>query len=377
MFRKINSLVLITVNSFLLSAQDADTLNEKISLLFIGDIMGHDEQIWSAEVRETHSYNYDDVFQYVKDEISEADIAIANFEVTLAGTPYSGYPTFSSPVQLASACMNAGIDVFATSNNHAADRGRKGILSTINRLDSLGIPHTGTFRDPAAKDSLYPLIIEKNGFSLALLNYTYGTNGIIVPPPVIVNMLEKNAVSEDIEKAKSKNPDAIILFLHWGTEYDTVPSKIQTDLAGYFFSRGVDLIIGSHPHVLQRMEWTKSDSSLRDKIVVYSLGNNVSNQRTIRRDGGAMVRIELTKMTDSLYISDADYYLTWVYTPIEKYRKRFFVLPCSKFESKPEFFTKPADYQKMLLFILNSRRLLNNQNIGINELVYSENSWVN
>ncbi len=125
------------------------------------------------------------------------------------------------------------------------------------------------------------------------------------------------------------------------------------------------------------MEWTKSDSSLRDKIVVYSLGNNVSNQRTIRRDGGAMVRIELTKMTDSLYISDADYYLTWVYTPIEKYRKRFFVLPCSKFESKPEFFTKPADYQKMLLFILNSRRLLNNQNIGINELVYSENSWVN
>jgi poly-gamma-glutamate synthesis protein (capsule biosynthesis protein) len=376
MFRKINSLVLITVNSFLLSAQDADTLNEKISLLFIGDIMGHDEQIWSAEVRETHSYNYNDVFQYVKDEISEADIAIANFEVTLAGSPYSGYPTFSSPVQLASACINAGIDVFATSNNHSADRGKKGILSTINRLDSLGIPHTGTFSDPAAKDSLYPLIIEKNGFSLALLNYTYGTNGITVPPPVIVNMLEKNAVSADIEKAKSKNPDAIILFLHWGTEYDTVPSKIQTDLADYFYSRGVDLIIGSHPHVLQRMEWTKSDSSLRDRIVVYSLGNYVSNQRTIRRDGGAMVRIELTKTADSLYVSDADYFLTWVYTPIENYRKRFFVLPCSKFETRPEFFTKPADYQKMKLFILNSRRLLNNQNIGINELIYSDGNWV-
>ena len=376
MFRKINSLVLIMINSFLLSAQNADTLNEKISLLFMGDIMGHDEQIWSAENTETHTYNYDDVFQYVKNEISEADIAFANFEVTLAGPPYSGYPTFSSPAPLASACMNAGIDVFATANNHAADRGKNGIPSTIYRLDSIGIPHTGTFTDSAAKDSLYPMIIEKNGFSLAFLNYTYGTNGIKVPPPVIVNMLEKNAVAADIEKAKSKNPDAIILYLHWGTEYDTVPSKTQTDLAGYFFSLGVDLIIGSHPHVLQRMEWTKSDTSLRDRIVVYSLGNYVSNQRTTRRDGGAMVRIELKKEADSLYISNADYYLTWVYTPIENNRKKFFILPCSKYENKPEFFTKPADYQKMILFINNSRKLLNNQNIKIDELIFSGNNWL-
>ena len=103
-------------------------------------------------------------------------------------------------------------------------RAKMAFLSTLYRLDSLGIPHTGTFADPVARDILYPLIIEKNGFSIALLNYTYGTNGITVPPPVIVNMLEKNLVTADIEKAKSKNPDAIILFLHWGTEYDTIPS---------------------------------------------------------------------------------------------------------------------------------------------------------
>ncbi len=376
MFRKINFLILIMVNSFWLSAQNVSLSNEKISLLFLGDIMGHDEQIWSAENRETHTYNYDDVFQYIKDEISEADIAIANFEVTLAGSPYSGYPTFSSPAPLAAACITAGIDVFATANNHAADRGKKGILSTIYRLDSLGIAHTGTFSDPAARDTLYPMIIEKNGFSLALLNYTYATNGITVPPPVIVNMLERNTVTSDIEKAKSKNPDAIILFLHWGTEYDTVPSKTQTDLAEYFFSRGVDMIIGSHPHVLQRMEWTKSETGMKDRIVVYSMGNYVSNQRRTRTDGGAMVRIELTKEADSLYISDAGYYLTWVYTPIENYRKKFFVLPCSKFENKPEFFAKPADYQKMKLFIKNSRSLLYDQNIKINELIYSGNSWL-
>jgi poly-gamma-glutamate synthesis protein (capsule biosynthesis protein) len=376
MFRKINSLVLIVGYSFLLSAQNTEPSPEKISLLFLGDIMGHDEQIWSAEDRETHTYNYDDVFQYIKDEISEADLAIANFEVTLGGPPYKGYPAFSSPAALAVACKNAGIDIFAVANNHSADRGNRGILNTIYRLDSLGISHTGTFTDPAARDTLYPMIIEKNGFSLALLNYTYATNGINVPPPVIVNMLDKSIVTADIEKAKSKNPDAIILFVHWGTEYDTIPSKTQTDLADYFFSRGVDLIIGSHPHVIQKMEWTKSSTDMKDRIVVYSMGNYVSNQRRARTDGGTMVRIELAKKADSLYVSDAGYYLTWVYTPIENYRKKFFIVPCSKFENKPDFFTRPADYQKMKLFVKNSRNLLYNQNIKINELIFSGDNWL-
>jgi poly-gamma-glutamate synthesis protein (capsule biosynthesis protein) len=375
MFRKINSLVLIAANSFLLSAQNTDSTSKKISLLFLGDIMGHNEQIWSAEDRETRAYNYDDVFQYIKNEISEADISVANFEVTLAGPPYKGYPEFSSPASLAVACKNAGIDIFVTANNHAADRGKKGILSTLFRLDSIGIPHTGTFPDPVARDTLYPMIIEKNGFSLALLNYTYGTNGITVPPPVIVNMLDKSTVAGDIEKAKSKNPDAIIIFLHWGTEYDTIPSKIQTDLADFFFNNGVDLIIGSHPHVLQKMNRMRSTTEMKDRIVVYSLGNFVSNQRRTRTDGGAMVRIELAKKADSLYVSDAGYYLTWVHTPIENYRKKFFILPCSKFENKPEFFAKPEDYKKMRTFIKNSRNLLYNQNTGINEFIFSGGNW--
>jgi poly-gamma-glutamate synthesis protein (capsule biosynthesis protein) len=220
------------------------------------------------------------------------------------------------------------------------------------------------------------MVIEKNGFTLALLNYTYGTNGITVPPPVVVNMLDKNLVTADIEKAKSNNPDAIILFLHWGTEYDTIPSENQTVMADYFFKLGVDLIIGSHPHVLQKMVWTKNNTDMKDKIVVYSLGNFVSNQRRARTDGGAMVRIELTKKADSVYVSDAGYYLTWVYTPIENYRKKFFILPCSKFENKPEFFAKPEDYQKMKTFIRNSRNFLYNQNARISEIITSGNNWL-
>jgi poly-gamma-glutamate capsule biosynthesis protein CapA/YwtB (metallophosphatase superfamily) len=348
---------------------------QKISFLFIGDIMGHDEQIWSAENRETHTYNYDDVFQYIKPVISEADIAIANFEVTLDGMPYIGYPQFSSPAALALACKNAGIDYFADANNHAADRGKSGIINTIARLDSIGIPHTGTFLNQVQRDSIYPLMINKSGASIALLNYTYSTNGIEVPEPVIVNMLNKDLITNDIEKAKNKKADIIILFLHWGTEYDTIPSKSQTDLAEYFFSLGVDLIIGSHPHVIQKMIWQKNYPVGKDGIIVYSLGNFVSNQRKPKTDGGLMVRIELTKSGDSFKISNAGYYLTWVYTPIEKYRKKFFILPCSEFENKSGFFSNPSDLIIMKKFINDSRVLLNKQNINIIENTYNGNTW--
>ena len=356
--------------------QTASALTEKLSLLFIGDIMGHDEQIWSAENRETRTFDYNDVFRYIKPVIEDADIAIANFEVTLGGPPYMGYPQFSSPPALAAACKNAGIDYMVTANNHAADRGKSGIAGTINRLDSLGIPHTGTFLNAASRDSLYPLLFKKNGISIALLNYTYGTNGIKVPEPVIVNILEKNVITEDIKKAKSGNPDITILFLHWGTEYDTVPSKIQTDLAEYFFSLGVDLVIGSHPHVLQKMVWYKNTSGRKDGIVVYSMGNFVSNQRKPKTDGGAIVRIEFTRGDNQLKISDAGYYLTWVYTPIEKYRKKFFIIPCSQFENYPDFFSKPEEYSQMKNYIMGARSLLYKQNINIREKIYNGTDWM-
>jgi poly-gamma-glutamate capsule biosynthesis protein CapA/YwtB (metallophosphatase superfamily) len=375
---KINGKVLISIllSCLTLSGPAQSTVPErqKISLFFIGDIMGHDEQIWSAENRETHTYNYDEVFSLIRPVISETGIAIANFEVTLAGTPYKGYPQFSSPPALADACRKAGIDYLVTANNHSADRGRAGIEGTIHRLDSLGIPHTGTFISRTSKNALQPLIIKKDGFSIALLNYTYGTNGIKVPEPVIVNMLVKDSVTVDIEKAKASKPDLIVLFLHWGTEYDTIPSKEQADLAHYFFSKGVDLVIGSHPHVLQKMVWYKNDSPEGNRAVIYSLGNFVTNQRKPKTDGGAMVRIELTRVNGSVRITDAGYYLTWVYTPIVRYRKKFFILPCTVYENKPEFFTNPSDYDQMKKFINDSRELLNKQNINIHEIGVNANT---
>jgi len=370
-----STLLSLSVTLFSYS-QKNDKSSDRISLLFIGDIMGHDEQIRSAKNRETHTYNYDDVFRYIKPLISDADIAIANFEVTLAGPPFMGYPRFSSPPALASACQKAGIEYLVTANNHSADKGITGITGTIMRLDSIGIQHTGTFTSSQARDSLYPLMIKRSGVSIALLNYTFSTNGIIVPEPVIVNMLDKKQITIDVRKAKTDKADVIILFLHWGTEYDTIPAKSQTDLAEYFFSIGVDMVIGSHPHVLQKMVWLKNGDEQKDRIVIYSLGNFVTNQNKPKTDGGSMVRVEIVRRGDKCIVSEAGYYLTWVYTPIEKYRKKYFILPCSEFENNPGFFSNPSDYNQMKYFIDNSRNLLNKQNINMPEYIYNGTSWL-
>lgn len=368
-FGRISVYLLLLLAFPKVGAQETDTTEKKISLLFIGDIMGHDTQIASAFDKASGTYSYESVFKYIKPVISEADVAIANLEVTLAGPPYKGYPQFSSPAALAEASINAGIDAFVLANNHVADRGKQGILSTLHKLDSMNVPRTGSYRNTAERDSLSPLMIRKNGFSIALLNYTYGTNGLTVPKPLIVDSLNRELIASDIQKAKAKNPDAVILFLHWGTEYDTVPSASQIAMADFCLKNGADLVIGSHPHVIQKMIRTGGDGQ-QEGVIAYSLGNFVSNQRKPKTDGGAMVRIEMKKRADSLFVSDAGYYLTWVYTPIEDERLRFYILPCTDFENRPDFFNKPEDYSMMQKFIRESRELLGGQNIGIREHIF-------
>jgi poly-gamma-glutamate synthesis protein (capsule biosynthesis protein) len=143
---------------------------------------------------------------------------VGNLEVTLAGPPYKGYPQFSAPDELAIALKEIGMDVLVTANNHSLDRGRKGVERTIEMLDSLKIIHTGTFRDTVNRMNDYPLFIQKNGFVLALLNYTYGTNGIPIPEPNVVNMLDTVLMKKDITRAKEGKPDFIVVFTHWRKE---------------------------------------------------------------------------------------------------------------------------------------------------------------
>jgi poly-gamma-glutamate capsule biosynthesis protein CapA/YwtB (metallophosphatase superfamily) len=347
------------------SAQDTT----RLSLLFAGDVMGHDSQIASAYDARTNTYDYSSCFAFIKPYIASADLAIANLEVTLAGPPYKGYPQFSSPDQLAVALKDMGFDALVTSNNHCVDRGKKGLERTIDILKSLGIPHTGTFKDSASRASEYPLMLYKNGFSIALLNYTYGTNGLPVHKPNIVNMIDTVQIRKDIDVAKKAKPDVIIVFTHWGQEYQSLPNKAQKDVTEFCFRKGAHLVIGAHPHVIQPMEWRKE----RNQFVAYSLGNFVSGQRKRYTDGGSLAYLELQKVFHSpdsatVTIDSAGYYLEWVYRTTDK-SKDYYILPASDGDKANLTLIKDSVSEEAYrLFLKDSRALYLRHNKNVNEI---------
>jgi len=282
---------------------------DTIRLVFAGDVMGHGMQITGAwrDGGDT-CYNYYPSFQWVKDYILDFDIAVANLEVTLAGPPYSGYPDFSSHKSLADALLDAGFNVLLTANNHVLDRGKKGLERTLDVLDSIGMIHTGAFRDSIEWKENYPLLIEKNNFRLALLNYTYDTNCYLWEKPNIVNYIDTLRMANDLENAKSLNPDYIIVCVHWGDEYKNEENEKQRKIANFLARHGCNLIVGAHPHVVQPL--VKMNDSA---YVAYSLGNFISNQRNRYRDGGITLELTLTKTDSIVALQSIKYEPFWVY----------------------------------------------------------------
>jgi poly-gamma-glutamate synthesis protein (capsule biosynthesis protein) len=314
----------------------------RLKLLFVGDVMGHSPQIKSAYNATTQTYNYTPCFKFVKPIIEEADLAIGNLEVTLSDqVTYTGYPMFRSPDALAEALKTAGFDILVTSNNHSNDNGVYGVTHTIDVLEKQGFYHTGTFKNQAEKDLYYPLIVYKNDFRLAFLNYTYGTNGLSTKEPTVVNLIDEATIKADIAFAEQLKPDAIIMVMHWGAEYQLNESKVQYDLAQKMFEWGVNLVIGSHPHVIQpikKVAFTNKNGEAQTGLTVFSMGNFISNQQQTNTDGGLMVEIELTKEKGSnkAKIGDCQYIPVWRYldkTDAKKPYGTYYVLPISAFEA--------------------------------------------
>ena len=294
-----------------------------LSLLIAGDLMQHMPQIKSAR-QSDGSYDYEECFAGIKAEVERADIAIANFETTLAGQPYSGYPQFSAPDDFLSAIQSAGFDIMLTANNHCVDTRRKGLERTLTMMDSLGMAHLGTYRTLDERERTYPYLIEKNGLRIVLLNFTYDTNGIPVPQPCHVNLMDTLEIAADLDKARQMKPDLIIALPHWGIEYQTLPSKEQREMAAWLLSHGVDHVIGGHPHVAQPLELRNDGRNL----VAWSMGNLVSNQSKPNTYGGYMVRLDITKSGLQTTLSDCYYTLYWVSRPPDNgYRHTYRILP--------------------------------------------------
>lgn len=346
-------------------AHDRDEMaaTKRITLLFAGDFMQHQRQIDAAVT--DNGYNYDDCFSQIKEEVSKADVAIGNLEVTLGGEPYGGYPGFSAPDEYMYAIQNAGFDVMTTANNHCLDKGRKGLERTIHILDSLKVPHLGTYLDIDDRENRYPLFIEKNGFSIALLNYTYATNGLKTKKPNVVNYIGKNLILRDIVKARAKNPDVIIACMHWGTEYQSTPDKNQVELADWLFAQGVDHVIGSHPHVVQPMEIRYDPVKKQQHILVYSLGNYISDMSALKTDGGVMFKMELSKK-DTVKVENCGYSLVWTYRPKFSGEKNYKIIPAASPRDK-----LPVNVANRLnIFVKDSRNLFTTHNKEIKEYFF-------
>lgn len=321
---------------------------KRIRLAFVGDIMGHGDQIKSAYDPERKIYDYEPSFRYIRPILEEADIAFGNLEVTLSDKGiYRGYPLFRSPDTLAKGLKASGFDYLVTANNHSNDNGLYGVVHTLDVLDRIGLGHTGTFRNQAERDSLYPaLLTYQKGeakFRFAILNYSYGTNGMPTKAPSIVNVIHEELILEDIKAAKKQNPDFIIAFMHWGHEYHLDEYHTQQKLTRLLWENGVDLVIGAHPHVVQPI---KTDTVLdeqnqaRPVLVTYSLGNFVSNQFRPNTDMGLLFELELEKdlRSGKVRMVNHDYIFVWRHIKYKgrrgysKYDWEHLPVPISAFE---------------------------------------------
>ncbi|HSQ90290.1 CapA family protein [Romboutsia sp.] len=311
---------------------------KKINLNTVGDVMAHKPQLQAQYDASSKSYNFDNNFQCVGSFIEKSDLSIANLETTLAGPsiPYTSYPAFNSPDTLIDALKNAGIDVLSTINNHSFDKGDLGVKRTLQVTKEKGVETVGTVQNLDDKNYI---IKDINDIILGITSFSYGeikngtkyVNGIQISNESKdkMNIFDMYSVDNAFNTIKEqldniKNTDIQIVILHWGNEYQRAPSEFQTKLAQKLSDYGVDIIIGSHPHVVQPVEMIKSSNGTNDTLVIYSLGNFLSNQRkellgSPFTEDGLMVNIEITKdfNENKTYVSQVECVPTW----INKYQK--------------------------------------------------------
>lgn len=280
-----------------------------VELLFVGDVMAHLPQVEAACVG-PERYDFGPHFAPVEPLFGEADFVVANLETTLSPRPpYGGFPAFATPDRLAYDLAAAGVDFVTLANNHIVDRGTVGLLNTIAALDNAHIGHIGAAVEALHQGNIGGQVVVVGGVKIALLAYTYGVNGSI-PHDAQVALIDQGRVVADLARLPS-DVDLVVALLHWGNEYHRTPSDYQRQVAEWMRSVGVDLIVGSHPHVVQPFEeWRGSDNRCVGGVY-YSLGNFISNQNDRHTDYGlaARVRVQqkanaeptLTLSADTLY----------------------------------------------------------------------------
>lgn len=317
------------------NTEDSENLisagDDEVMISAAGDIMVHESQ-WIAQTVGPDSYDFTNNFKYVKDFFTSSDLSIANLETTInRSIPVATYPRFNSPAELIDGISYAGFNLIGTANNHSMDTGFDGIFSTIEELEKRNLEYVGTHKRADSKKYMIKTIKEmKLGISSFSTAY-YSAEGVVINN-IKSSGMEKHVnymelTSSDrafdrlkpvIDDMKKDGAEFIILILHWGNEYEKKANSYQKELAARLINEGVDLILGSHPHMVQEMEFMTSSDGLHEGLVVYSLGNFLSNQRNeiLNMKGtedGLISRVILKRGADEgIFISDAQFIPTWV-----------------------------------------------------------------
>lgn len=316
---------------------------QELSLIMVGDVLLHDRVEESAQ-QEDGSYDFTALFSNTGEMISAADLAIVNQEVIIGGEGLgiSGYPAFNAPYAIGDALAAAGFDIICHGTNHALDKGKTGLLNCIQfwRTNYPQIGILGIHDSQEDRDSLY--IYEKNGIRVAVLNYTYGTNGISLPAgmPYAVDLLEEEQVVEDIRRAEEV-ADFTIVCPHWGTEYELTPSEEQEAWTEIFLREGVDLVLGTHPHVIEPVEWVIDEETGHKMLVYYSIGNYVNwtsgmGNGVSERMVGGMAEVILTKQEAETEnsVEITDYHVTALVSHVQSGRNQVTVYPLAGYSQE-------------------------------------------
>lgn len=342
-----------------------------ITINLVGDLMCHKPQTNNAEVS-AGVYDFRPSFEFVKPYLQNADITIGNLETTFAGTgqPYAGYPAFNSPDSYCEALKDAGFDFLVTANNHSMDTREEGLLRTVDVIKKNKLGYAGTYLNQRDHDSIR--ILDIKGVKLAVLNYTYGTNGAYPASSrkYMLNVIDSAEITINVKKAREKGADAILVFYHMGVENVAEPIKAQHDAVRFAVDAGANLVIGAHPHVIGPTKMIYS-SVIKDSVfVAYSLGNFLSNQYWRYTDAGVILNLELEKnfTKKQLSFKAAKYTPTWVYRG-DGGRKMHIVFPADMYSDSlrlPKYLNE-GHKQKMQEAFNDTKQVLSkyNQNIGL------------
>ncbi len=296
-----------------------------INIISVGDIFIHKSILNSVYNAEDKSYDFNPCFKRIKPYLDLVDLGTAWFGGVLDTIgPYTGYPCFKTPGELAYTLKETGFDILFRTN-HTLDYGVKGLKTTTKILKDTELVQVGAYVTEEESKEIY--VFEKNGIKISFLSYTYGMNGMLIPKPWMVKLIDIEEIKKDIEKAKPLC-DFVIVAHHFGIEYERFPNKEQKKMVKLIAEMGADMIIGSHPHVIQPVEIVELDN--KKIFVAYSLGNFFCGQRKRYTDTGIMLKYSIAKDTNTTYLKEIGYIPTYVakYKVGDSYK--FEILPIEK-----------------------------------------------